>query len=127
MEETSRVLLPNNKSIARNCETRQFDENSLNQVALQHYIDSSEKLTIDYCLDKRKMIPREQPGERVIEKHIDTTAFLEYAQELLTELEILSRRLELEDLADCLTTSLEAAARSSAVTKTELPTRRTGS
>lgn len=82
---------------------------------------------IDYCLGEQKIMPREQPGEHVIEKQIDTKAFLDYAQELLTELEIISRRLELEDLADCLTTTLEAAARSSATTETELQTRRTGS
>lgn len=82
---------------------------------------------IDCCLDEQKMTPRKTPGERVIEKQIDTKAFLDYAQELLTELEILSRRLELEDLADCLTTTLETAARSSATHENELPARRTGS
>lgn len=82
---------------------------------------------IDYCLGEQNTAPREHPGERVIEKQIDTKAFLDYAQELLTELEILSRRLELEDVADCLTTTLEVVARSSAVTETKLPTRRMGS
>ncbi len=74
---------------------------------------------IDYCADKRTMIPRELPKESAIEEQIDTEAFLEYAQQLLTELEILSRRLELEDFADCLTTTLEASARISKPSKTE--------
>jgi len=78
---------------------------------------------IDHCAGEEKMMPREQAVEHAIEEQIDTKAFLDYAQELLTELEILSRRLELEDFADCLTTTKEAAARAPIPSKSKRASR----